>query len=497
MSRVRNGRYVIPVRDDARRAVRGIIHDRSQSGATVFVEPEETIPLNNELTRLCLEERDEEQRVLGELTGRVRDVLPASTELVEGLGALDLIFAARGPRRAARRLRARGGRRRDLDLRAARHPLLVAQRWGTAPGRATSSRSTSVLAPIGPASSSAGPNAGGKTVALETPGPPGPHGPGRLPRPRRRQEAACRSRSRSLAIVGDDQSVAENLSTFSVVRPPAPRDARPSTSAARSSCSTSSARARTPTTAPRSAQAAARGARSARRARRVRRTSSPSRSSPQLSPAPATPRSRSTASGSSRRSAWSTAGPDRATRSPIGAAARPARRAHRARPRPRRRSRPAARGADRAPRRARRATPRRAPPAARREAEAASAPRARPGRGRGGARGGAGAAGARPSAEAQALLAEIRRASTSVGARPPEDPTTPAGEPRGAGRVPPARAPPRRRSSRFRGRATRPPRRASVQLRRPRARGRGAWARPAAASPCSRAAVTVRVRAGA
>ena len=69
---VRNGRYVIPVRDDARRAVRGIIHDRSQSGATVFVEPEETIPLNNELTRLCLEERDEEQRVLAELTDAVR-----------------------------------------------------------------------------------------------------------------------------------------------------------------------------------------------------------------------------------------------------------------------------------------------------------------------------------------------------------------------------------------------------------------------------------------
>ena len=73
---VRNGRYVIPVRDDARRAVRGIIHDRSQSGATVFVEPEETIPLNNELTRLCLAERDEEQRVLAELTDAVRTVLP-------------------------------------------------------------------------------------------------------------------------------------------------------------------------------------------------------------------------------------------------------------------------------------------------------------------------------------------------------------------------------------------------------------------------------------
>ena len=81
---VRHGRYVIPVRDEARRAVRGIIHDRSQSGATVFVEPEETIPLNNELTRVCLEERDEELRVLAELTDAVRRLVPALTELVEG-----------------------------------------------------------------------------------------------------------------------------------------------------------------------------------------------------------------------------------------------------------------------------------------------------------------------------------------------------------------------------------------------------------------------------
>ncbi|HEX2502287.1 MAG TPA: endonuclease MutS2, partial [Methylomirabilota bacterium] len=167
---LRNGRYVIPIRDDARRAVRGIIHDRSQSGATVFVEPEETISLNNELTRLSLEERDEEQRVLGELTDAVRRVLPALEELVDGLGALDLVFARAA---LAERLHASeplvepGG---DLDLRAARHPLLVAQRWGASPGagdvvpidlRVPADRPGLVLS---------GPNAGGKTVALETGG---------------------------------------------------------------------------------------------------------------------------------------------------------------------------------------------------------------------------------------------------------------------------------------------------------------------------------------
>jgi DNA mismatch repair protein MutS2 len=211
---LRNGRYVIPVRDDARRAVRGIIHDRSQSGATVFVEPEETIPLNNELTRLCLEERDEEQRVLGELTDAVRRVLPALAELVEGLGALDLVFARAA---LAERLHASepevnaGG---DLDLRAARHPLLVAQRWGAPPGadevvpidlRVPADRPGLVLS---------GPNAGGKTVALETAGllvlmaQAGCHIPAD---PGSRVPLA----DQVLAVIGDEQSLAQDLSTFS------------------------------------------------------------------------------------------------------------------------------------------------------------------------------------------------------------------------------------------------------------------------------------------
>lgn len=211
---LRNGRYVIPVRDDARRAVRGIIHDRSQSGATVFVEPEETIPLNNELTRLCLEERDEEQRVLAELTDAVRRVLPALGELVEGLGALDLVFARAA---LAERLHATepevsvGG---DLELRQARHPLLVAQRWSAGTG-AGDVVPIDILVPADrPGLVLSGPNAGGKTVALETGGllvlmaQAGCHIP-----------AAAGSRipitAQVLAVIGDEQSLAQDLSTFS------------------------------------------------------------------------------------------------------------------------------------------------------------------------------------------------------------------------------------------------------------------------------------------
>jgi DNA mismatch repair protein MutS2 len=208
---VRNGRYVLPVRGDARRAVRGIVHDHSASGATVFIEPEEVIELNNQLTQRGLEERDEELRLLRELTARVRVEIPQLEGLLDELGTLDLAFARAA---SAERLGASepqitdGG---DLELRAARHPLLVVQSW---------ERGTPVV-PIDlwlPASRPAllitGPNAGGKTVALETAGlltlmaQAGCHLPAE---PGSRVPLT----DQVLAVIGDEQSLAQNLSTFS------------------------------------------------------------------------------------------------------------------------------------------------------------------------------------------------------------------------------------------------------------------------------------------
>ena len=208
---VRNGRYVLPVRDDARRAVRGIVHDRSASGATLFIEPDEVIDLNNQLIQRGLEERDEEQRLLGELTGRVHEELLELETLVAALGALDLAFARAG---LAERLGATepevadGG---DLELRSARHPLLVVQSWE----RGTPVVPVDLLVPADrPGLLITGPNAGGKTVALETVGllvlmaHAGCHVPAepgaRLP-----------LTDQVLAVIGDEQSLAQNLSTFS------------------------------------------------------------------------------------------------------------------------------------------------------------------------------------------------------------------------------------------------------------------------------------------
>ncbi len=208
---VRNGRYVVPVRDDARRAVRGIVHDRSASGATLFVEPEAVIELNNQLIQRGLEERDEEAALLAELTRQVHVHLPELDGLVAALGALDLAFARA---ELAERLGAtepevtEGG---DLELRDARHPLLVVQGWE----RGTPVVPVDLLVPADrPGLVITGPNAGGKTVALETIGllvlmaQAGCHLPvapgARLP-----------VTDQVLAVIGDEQSLAQNLSTFS------------------------------------------------------------------------------------------------------------------------------------------------------------------------------------------------------------------------------------------------------------------------------------------
>jgi DNA mismatch repair protein MutS2 len=208
---VRNGRSVLPVRGDARRAVRGIVHDRSGSGATLFVEPEEVVELNNQLVQRGLEERDEELRLLTELTAQVHARLPELAGLVDGLASLDLAFARAA---LAERLGASapevsdGG---DLELLAARHPLLVAQRGE----RGSPVVPVDLRLPADrPGLVITGPNAGGKTVALETVGllvlmaHAGCHLPvapgGRVP-----------LTDQVLAVIGDEQSLAQDLSTFS------------------------------------------------------------------------------------------------------------------------------------------------------------------------------------------------------------------------------------------------------------------------------------------
>ncbi len=209
---VRHGRYVVPVRAEARARIRGIVHDRSQSGQTLFVEPADAVDANNDLVQATREEETEIARILAALTDAVRERGDELERLVDAIAELDWIFA-RGHLAermgATRPVLASGG---DVALRAARHPLLLAQSW-----RDPSREVVPVDIEIDrerPLLVITGPNAGGKTIALKT-----------LALHALMAQVGCHipaddgSRlpvvERLYAIIGDDQSVAENLSTFS------------------------------------------------------------------------------------------------------------------------------------------------------------------------------------------------------------------------------------------------------------------------------------------
>ncbi|TFG50063.1 MAG: endonuclease MutS2, partial [Anaerolineales bacterium] len=89
----RNGRYVLPLKADAKANLPGIVHDQSTSGATIYVEPQAMVEANNRFRKLELDERDEVQRILAEVTASVGEHGPVLQDLVETLTRLDLAFA--------------------------------------------------------------------------------------------------------------------------------------------------------------------------------------------------------------------------------------------------------------------------------------------------------------------------------------------------------------------------------------------------------------------
>jgi DNA mismatch repair protein MutS2 len=209
---LRHGRYVVPVRAESRGRVRGIVHDRSQSGQTLFVEPEATVESNNDLVQLVREEEQESARILAELTARVRLHADDIATLMEAVGDLDWAFARASLAERMQATRPVVEAEGDVCVRAARHPLLLAQSWRD-PSRPVMPVDIE-LTRARPLLIVTGPNAGGKTIALKTLAllclltQTGCHVPAA-------EGARLPLFERIYAIIGDDQSVAENLSTFS------------------------------------------------------------------------------------------------------------------------------------------------------------------------------------------------------------------------------------------------------------------------------------------
>ncbi len=202
---VRNDRYVLPVKADARSRVKGIVHDASRSGTTLFVEPEAVVEVNNRLKQAELGVAREIQRVLGQLTEAVSE---ASSEIRSGLDALarlDLAFA-RG--RLSQQMDATSPQVDEgavFELPGLRHPLIETSECVANDLRLGDDFSVLVLS---------GPNAGGKTVSMKAVGlaalfvRAGLHVP---------CEAGARvdAIEHLLADIGDHQDIGESLSTFS------------------------------------------------------------------------------------------------------------------------------------------------------------------------------------------------------------------------------------------------------------------------------------------
>ena len=207
---LRNDRFVIPVRTEEKRRVQGVVHGASSSGATVFLEPMETLPLNNELVELQDREFAEIQRILGEFSRKLRERRDDLIRATEILSELDLAFAKAEFARQYDACIPEFGSDRALALKDARHPLLEktlrAQRKSPVP-------LSIELKPPKLMMIVSGPNTGGKTVALKTLGSAVLMAQAGIPVPA--AEFKLPVFRRVLADIGDQQSIEANLSTFS------------------------------------------------------------------------------------------------------------------------------------------------------------------------------------------------------------------------------------------------------------------------------------------
>jgi DNA mismatch repair protein MutS2 len=213
---IRGERFVIPVKAEWKRRVQGVVHGASSSGQTVYVEPLETIELNNDLVRLLEEEQAEIHRIFAAMTRQIAQYAPVILKGAEVLAQVDTLQA-----RGRFALEFEGVEPRfintgfdsgdsELMLKQARHPLLEKRLRGT--GGSVVPVSLSLTSDARQLIIS-GPNTGGKTVSLKTAGLLAIMAQSGVPVPA--EEAVLPVFDAMLADIGDAQSIEQNLSTFS------------------------------------------------------------------------------------------------------------------------------------------------------------------------------------------------------------------------------------------------------------------------------------------
>lgn len=201
----RNGRYVVPVKEEYRYKFSGIVHDRSSTGQTLFMEPMVSVELNNDLAEMTAAEKQEIREILEGLTEEIKKTADVTRNNCRLATDMEFIFAKARLALAMKGVKALHSERGVLDLRKARHPLIPEDR--VVPVSMTLGKTFRILIITGS-------NAGGKTIAIKTAGLLSLMNQSGLFIPAE-EGSMLPVYDHIYAIIGDEQSIQDNLSTFS------------------------------------------------------------------------------------------------------------------------------------------------------------------------------------------------------------------------------------------------------------------------------------------
>ena len=202
---MRDGRYCVPVKQEHRGSVPGIIHDQSSTGSTLFVEPAVVVELNNKLRELAMKEADEIQIILANLSVSCSEYLQDLYTDLDILPKLDFIFAKASLAKKMKATMPVFNDRRYINIKQGRHPLLDSQK--VVPIDINLGKDFNLLIVTGP-------NTGGKTVSLKTVGLLSLMGQSGLHIPAFDGSSLAVFKE-IFADIGDEQSIEQSLSTFS------------------------------------------------------------------------------------------------------------------------------------------------------------------------------------------------------------------------------------------------------------------------------------------